>query len=159
MAAGQGIDAQGGPVIDPTANVIALVEAGMKRQDDLREMEARHVREVAQLRADHERELRLAEAARLDAIRRVDVEATATAAEAIRATVEATAKVTAQAIGDLQRAQYEQQGQRAGAVDSTADQRSTVADRRSTTTVALLVAGLVVTSLLSIAAIAAQAFS
>jgi hypothetical protein len=34
--AGQGVDAQGGPVVDPTANVIALNEAANRRQDDLR---------------------------------------------------------------------------------------------------------------------------
>ena len=34
--AGMGVDSLGGPVIDPTENVISLVEAEAKRQDDLR---------------------------------------------------------------------------------------------------------------------------
>lgn len=33
---GQGVDAAGDPVVDPTANVIALSEAAARRQDDLR---------------------------------------------------------------------------------------------------------------------------
>jgi hypothetical protein len=87
-----GVDAQGNPVIDPTANVLQLVEAAMqrsddlrlaatKRSDDLREAGEMHVREVADLRANFERELREAEAARIDAIRAVDVGAVNRAAE------------------------------------------------------------------------------
>lgn len=33
---GMGVDATGGPVIDPTRNVLDLVQAGMGRQDDMR---------------------------------------------------------------------------------------------------------------------------
>jgi len=73
------LDAHGRVVIDPTLNVIALHEAGMRRQDDLRKSENRRIRErvhmearIAELRADHNRDLRKAEASRLDAIRGVD---------------------------------------------------------------------------------------
>jgi cobalamin biosynthesis Mg chelatase CobN len=72
---GPGVDARGIPVIDPTANVLALVSAAIKRQDDLREQESRHVREVLKVRAAYDKELRLAESARLDAIRAVDASA------------------------------------------------------------------------------------
>jgi len=146
---GLGVDATGGPVIDPTANVIALVEAGMKRQDDLRNMEAAHVREVMALRAEHEAEMRAAEKQRVDAVRAVDVAASDRAAEALRSTVEATAKVTAEQIASILAVQYEQRGQRVGAVDTTAERRSSV-------TVVLLAVGLVFSALLSIAAIVAQ---
>jgi len=101
MAEGQpGIgDLQGEPVVDPTANVLQLVEAAIRRQDDLRQAEKEHivevlrlrgeqrihdfenVREIAELRAGHARELREAEAARIDAIRAVDVGAVNRAAE------------------------------------------------------------------------------
>ena len=77
---------------DPTANVISLVDAAMKRQDDLRDMEAGYVSRIGQMREDHatyvaemrtryESELRRAESARIDAIRAVDVGAVNRAAE------------------------------------------------------------------------------
>src|SRR5687767_12955841 len=85
--AGSGVDAQGGPVFDPTANVLDLVEKETKRQDDLRGMSDRlsesetrrinaemgSIREIAKLRARHDRQLRKAEAGRLDSIRQVDI--------------------------------------------------------------------------------------
>ena len=78
---GLGVDYQGNPVVDPTKNVLDLVAAAIKRQDDLREAESRHVREIAGLRAEYTAELRKAETARIDAIRAVDVGAVNRAAE------------------------------------------------------------------------------
>ena len=164
---GPATDRKNDPVIDPTANVLNLVEAairrmddllqaGLRRQDDLRNKESDHLREIVGLRADmaglraaHARELREAEAARIDAIRAVDVgqvqraaevqadQATALAsqvalsAETLRNTVAAAAAAAAtalntaldpiqKAIDDLRRAQYEQQGQKAQVVESQA---------------------------------------
>ena len=95
---GPAADAQGRAVIDPTANVISLVEAGVKRQDDLRELAALCAREIADvravyeerlrlqtermtdIRADYEEKLRIAESKRIDAIRTVDVAAVGQAA-------------------------------------------------------------------------------
>lgn len=71
----------GSPVIDPTKNVLDLVTAAIKRQDDLREAESRHVREVISIQSEHSRQMRLTEAARIDAIRSVDVGAVNRAAE------------------------------------------------------------------------------
>lgn len=186
------MDAAGNPVIDPTANVLQLVEAAIKRQDNLREAEKEHVIEVlrlrgeqrahdlahmaeivelqaearrhdidhlritAELRAGHERELRDAEAKRIDAIRAVDVGAVAaaaavqatqattlaaqvqTSAEALRNQVAAAA--SAQTVGlaaalepiikdiaDLRRAQYEAQGQKAQVVEARASTGSIAA--------------------------------
>ncbi len=77
---GGGVDINGDPVIDPTENVLALVEAAVNRQDDLRlaaekftQAELMHVRLTEELRASHQRELAEKEANRLDAIRQVDV--------------------------------------------------------------------------------------
>jgi hypothetical protein len=99
---GHGVDAQGGAVIDPTENVIALVEANKLREDDLRSAEGRrvdseiaHVHFVAELRAAHSKEMRESEAKRLDAIRQVDVAARTTEAERATAAIEALAKTTA----------------------------------------------------------------
>ena len=134
-------------MIDPTPNVMALVEAANKRQDDLRERDRLHAETIMRLRAEHERELRATESARLDAIRKVDNEAViraatvqteqastlalqvATSAEALRNQVAAAA--TAQTIAlnaaldpiqkridDLTRAQYEAQGQKTQVVES-----------------------------------------
>ena len=82
---GLGVDAFGGHVIDPTANVYALVDAAIRRQDDLRsmsqdderyisELRAMHASELVRLSTGHAKELREAETARLNAIRQVDVQ-------------------------------------------------------------------------------------
>jgi hypothetical protein len=90
---------------DPTENVKdlaqdikAIVAASMQRQDDLRAMESRHVRELLDRDKSHAKELRAAESARIDAIRDVDVgavqraaEVAATQAAALAAQVTATA--------------------------------------------------------------------
>jgi hypothetical protein len=104
--AGVGVDYAGAPVVDPTANVIALSEAATQRQDDLRELseekldaeirridaEARHIAEIASLRADFQEKLAIAESKRIDAIRTVDVGAVAIASE--RAAQQATVLAT-----------------------------------------------------------------
>lgn len=139
---GSPVDADGRATLDPTKNVLDLVNAAIKRQDDLRANESRHVREIAGLRAEYQAELRQLETARIDAIRAVDVQAVqraaevsatqaqtlatqvATSAETLRAQVAAaaTASTTALAaalepiqkdIADLRKTQYEQAGQRA----------------------------------------------
>jgi len=95
---GAGVDSTGRPVVDPTANVLQLVEAAIQRQDDLRMAEKEHVAEVLRLRGEqrshdlahmsevvtirarYDEQLRDAEAKRIDAIRAVDVGAVAAAA-------------------------------------------------------------------------------
>ena len=135
-APGVGVDAAGNPVRDPTANVLDLVDAAVKRLDDLREQDRQHEKILADLRHMYEKELREAESARIDAIRAVDVAAVQRAsdvagvtAETLRANVAATAAAAATAlatalepilksIADLQRAQWEQQGGREQVVES-----------------------------------------
>jgi len=81
---GMATDAQGNPVVDPTKNVLDLVEAAVgrlndlraqeaRRQDELREAGQKHSAEMARLRATYEDKLRAGETARIDAIRAVDV--------------------------------------------------------------------------------------
>jgi hypothetical protein len=135
------------PVVDPTQNVLDLVGAAIKRQDDLRESESRHLREVADLRAHYLSELRTAETARIDAIRAVDIGAVnraaevsaqqaqtlaaqvANSAETLRTQVQAAATAATVAlaaalepiqkdIADLRRAQYEAQGQKTQVIES-----------------------------------------
>ncbi len=175
-SSGPATDQQGNPVIDPTKNVLDLVLAAVKRiddlstlafmrQDDLRSMESSHLRDLItlraterandvahlrqleDLRAGYQSELRSAESERIDAIRAVDVQAAqqgrlevetraraleaavAAAAEAMRNQVAsaATAAATALAnaldpiqkdIADLRRAQYEAQGVKAQTTES-----------------------------------------
>jgi hypothetical protein len=146
---GLAIDSSGGPVIDPTANVYALVEAAIQRQDDLRTAESKHVREMASLRAEYQEELRRAETERINAIRAVDVQAVqqassvqetratalaaqvAASAEAMRSQVAAAATAAATSlaaalepvqkdIADLRRAQYEAQGKQTQVVETRA---------------------------------------
>ena len=108
---GHAVDFMGGPVIDPTANVLALVEAANRRQDDLREMnnaridaELRHEEQIGELRARHQEFVDLLrarhqeaidalESKRLDAVRNVDQLAAKT--EADRAASAVTALATA----------------------------------------------------------------
>ena len=85
-ATGLGVDATGGPVIDPTANVLSLVEAAVKRlddmlsaetrrQNDLREQSEKYAADTARLVMEFQEKLREAEAKRIDAMRVVDVNA------------------------------------------------------------------------------------
>jgi hypothetical protein len=149
---GPGVDRLGQAVIDPTANVLQLVEAAIQRQDDLRRAEAQlraaeitHLNEMAYEREKHAAELRTAESARIDAIRAVDVGAAAilanqvsASAEALRGQVEAARQQTAAAldaalqpikndISDLRRIQYEQQGSATAKVE----QKSSAVDLRN----------------------------
>jgi hypothetical protein len=144
---GPAVDRTGQPVIDPSRNVLDLVEQRDRRQDDLREMQARYVSQIGQMREGHAQyiaelraqygtELRIGETARIDAIRAVDVGAAAilanqvaASAEALRGQVEAARQQTATALAaalepiqkdiqDLRRAQYEAQGKQGQVVES-----------------------------------------
>jgi hypothetical protein len=122
----------GQPVIDPTANVLALVEAAVKRLDDLRAAEVTRINDVMELRSYYDKKLNDAEAKRIDAIRAVDVAAVATAsgearaqanvlagqvaatAETLRALVTATAAATDARIALLEKSQYQISGRGTG---------------------------------------------
>jgi hypothetical protein len=79
---GPAVDARGIPAADPSANVIALADAGFRRQDDLRNAHGKGVRREMRLHVKYQAKLAKAESARIDAIRAVDVAAVATAAAA-----------------------------------------------------------------------------
>lgn len=144
---GPGVDAQGRIAIDPTANVIALTDAAVKRLDDLRDKDMNHIKELVELRAEYDEKLREAESKRIDAIRSVDVSAVTRAAEVattqaqtlaaqvstvtdmLRTQISTTAAAQDSklatalaplntAIADLRRAQYEAQGQKTQVVES-----------------------------------------
>ena len=118
-ATGLGVDYTGGPVVDPTENVKALMAASLEALAQLRisdnafnDAAARHLTEITTLRANHAKELsalrerhqealRVAEAARIDSIRQVDrEEVNKTAAQALQAinTLAATAAQTAETL-------------------------------------------------------------
>ena len=110
--------------VDPTKNVIELVYATSKRQDDLREMQTIHNREIMELRQAHISELMTAEHARIDALRQVDVQATAFANEQARQQALLLAEQTKQSfaivndqIADLQKAQFTMAGNTGGKKD------------------------------------------
>lgn len=93
---GPATDAANIPVVDPTKNVLDLVEAGAKAQEQLRQADIRfnksessHIRELVKLHATHFKEMSVKEAERIDAIRKVDAEvaARAQAVSATQATV------------------------------------------------------------------------
>lgn len=134
-------------VYDPTANVLQLVAAANQRQDDLRQSEFNHLREIIRIRSEYDGLLRIAEAKRIDAIRAVDVGAVnraaevqatqattlaaqvAVSAETLRTQVANTAAAGAIAlaaalepiqkdIAELRKTQYEQAGQKVGTVET-----------------------------------------
>ena len=128
--AGLGMGVDPPPSIDPTANVLSLVEAAVHRLDDLRAAqktriddliaaEFRRIDQLATIRSEYSEKLSIAEAKRIDAIRAVDVNAVAVASErqaaqaivlanqvaasadALRALVASTAATMAQATAAL----------------------------------------------------------
>jgi hypothetical protein len=87
---------------DPTQNVRDLSEALSQRQDDLRDLTNRSIEsnlnwteKIANIRADHSREIRHLESDRLDKIRLVDVANTATTAAQALAAIQTLAATTA----------------------------------------------------------------
>lgn len=136
------MDRRGNEVIDPTRNVLDLVEAAVRRlndladatdrrlqeqflsathlaeardrrQDDLRELEAKHSKELNDVRADYEHKLRVAESQRIDAIRTVDVGAVQRAAE-VAAAAASTLATQVQVSADALRGQVSTTAQQAG---------------------------------------------
>lgn len=88
-------------IIDPTANVIALVEANAKANASLREAdikfndaEARHLRETAVLRASNAETTRIGDLDRLASTRQVDVLAASATAAALATAVQTLSKQT-----------------------------------------------------------------
>lgn len=113
--AGMGVDASGGPVVDPTSNVLDLVDAAVKRTDDIMDLHGRVSHEqfrrleealgyqdrIAVLRAEFAKEIGTMESKRIDSIRSVDVaNAAATAAQLLSAvtTLATTAQATAETL-------------------------------------------------------------
>ena len=157
---GPATDRNNQPVVDPTANVLALVEAAVKRLDDLRAAD----KEMADLRERYDKELRSAESARIDAIRAVDVGAVNRAAEVsadLAATLANQVAVTATAfetklasvlepintaIQDLRRAQYEAQGQKTQVVEQRGLNAQTLAILGLLITVAIVALGYIITT-------------
>jgi hypothetical protein len=103
LPTGVGVDSSGHQAIDPTTNVRALVEADVKRLDDLSELRATYteklvrleitrIEDILKLRAEYDNKLSVAESKRIDAIREVDVNERAIAAE--RTTQQATVLAT-----------------------------------------------------------------
>lgn len=97
------MDKFGLAVPDPTENVKALNEAGLKslaaildlnvkREDDLREMESGYRDKIEMLRSEHAKEVRQAESQRVNDIRQVDVNAVAQALSAVNLQNAALAK-------------------------------------------------------------------
>jgi hypothetical protein len=135
-SAGPSTDRYNDPVIDPTKNVLDLVAADAKRQDDLRALDSSWRDKFNARDREHAKEIRQAESARIDAIRAVDVENVrqrAVEAEQRASTLANTVAATATAfdaklvteldplkkdIADLRRAQYEALGGKAQGLDT-----------------------------------------
>jgi hypothetical protein len=154
-ASGMGVDSSGGPVIDPTQNVLDLVEAAVQRLDDLSILRDKHFHDIISLEREHNKQIWTLQMDRLEAVRNVDVGAVSTAAntaearattlanqvaaaaEAMRVAAEATRmtftdtlnsaiKPLADAISVIQQWMNQQTGQRAQVVE----QRDTRQDTR-----------------------------
>jgi hypothetical protein len=135
---GPATDRNDEPVIDPTRNVLDLVDAAVTRLNDLNNLD-RHWRDkLDAIREEHNRQIRKAESDRIDAIRAVDVgnvqraaEVQATQALALANQVVATATALETKLGatvaplqtridDLTRVQYEGVGGKLQSVENRA---------------------------------------
>lgn len=92
--AGVGVDVEGNPVVDPTKNVLDLVQGEVKRIDDIAALRDTHLKEIMDIITRHFRELSDKEASRLDSIRQVDVANQAAAAKAALDAIQALANTT-----------------------------------------------------------------
>lgn len=98
---GKAVDNTGGPIIDPTENVIALVKAEKERGDDLRRMATElhnaqilHAKEMANLREKHSEQVRSLDSDRLEKIRQVDQQTSNTTAERSQVAIQTLAATT-----------------------------------------------------------------
>jgi len=135
---GIGLDAYGGPLIDPTQNVKDLTEAANLRQDDLRQLnnrylkaliqtveqtaklKAKHVKNIADLHQIHDYAIHKAEAGRLDALRqndREDVKALAAATTAKAEALQAQVSITAKTLADSFASAMAEQNKRLSAIE------------------------------------------
>ena len=161
---------------DPTANVLRDIAASERRQDDLRKAEGHHLREMIRRDREHARDLRLAEAARLDAIRVVDVNAVQRAAEVMAAQAQTLAAAVASTEATLRKAQEdaasrlaaalesvvapmktdirELRESQAGAIAGRATAREGEGDRRASTGLVVAVVGAVMTFVFAVTGVA-----
>lgn len=105
---GKGVDAQGGPVVDPTENVKELNKASTARLDDLRvyserytDAQIRNLEKRMEIQSDHQKELDQAESQRINSIRQVDredVAKTAASANTAIATLASQNNTTAETL-------------------------------------------------------------
>jgi hypothetical protein len=117
-ATGLGVDSSGSPVIDPTANVIALVQANKEAADTLRAMHDRYIsaeiqivretvkwmEKISDVHQAHDREIHKMEQEKLAAFRTSDESARLTEADRTLAAVQLvarTAETTAQDIRNV----------------------------------------------------------
>ena len=63
---GQAVDSRGGPVFDPTKNVLDLVSAESKFQNALRDLEAKHAKDMQNWSDKYQDAMRVAESKRQD---------------------------------------------------------------------------------------------
>jgi hypothetical protein len=96
------------PIIDPTANVLSLVAADAKRQDDLREQADKFQEKLSTQRAEFEKEAKRAEAGRIDALLAANTNNVALALEKQGAQAQAQDK----RIAALEQNQYEGAGEK-----------------------------------------------
>lgn len=112
---GIGVDPYGGALIDPTKNVLDLVNAANKRQDDLREMHdrciaaeievvketVRWMEKLSDAHQAHDREIHLMEQQKLAAFRASDEAARITEAERTLAAVQLVARSAETTANDI----------------------------------------------------------
>lgn len=124
------VDSSGGPTVDPTENVKALVQAEKERSDDLRVWQMRYFtaqdnnsKELAQLRADHAKELRSNDIQIFSNIRQVDITNQTAAAAQTQVAIKALAdgvENTRKTLADAQAQLAARVDERLGALERSA---------------------------------------
>lgn len=162
------------PLTDPSINVDRQLGQAVDRLDDVGDLRFKYTTDMANLREKHQGEMRTKETERLDAIRQVDTQAVAqaaqvsatqastlaatqaTIADTLRGQVAAAATATAAALAtalapiitsieSLRQAQYQQQGEKTQRSEGTATYRWVVPTVIAGAGCLIAVAGLVAT--------------
>ena len=132
--------------VDPTKNVLDLVAAAIQRQDDLRDVEVKHLAERLDEHAEHAKETRAAETVRIDSIRSIN---DAAAERAIYVAAKQYDRVR-EDIEDLRRTQSERAGSRATVTQARTDTRGSTMATIAAVSVAVAVLSIVAAIIIAV---------
>lgn len=123
-------------LIDPTKNVLDLVQGEVRRIDDIAYLRDTNIKEILKIRDEHSKQLNDKESSRLDSIRQVDVLNQAAAAKSALDAIQALASTTTTNADNIRNALNSTASQMA---KQTTDLASTIAAQTQATADAMTV--------------------